>query len=103
MSDHDPATRTGRIVVHLVPGPWAENAPWTQPGSFFRERLHTSPGLSSRALPAVDVPCLLRGLVDGRDDRREGPPRRQRSEGGTPLPSGSHRVRRVPGMGFAVG
>ncbi|KRT69815.1 MAG: hypothetical protein XU15_C0008G0039 [candidate division NC10 bacterium CSP1-5] len=39
MSDHDTATRTGRIVVHLVHGTWAENAPWTQPGSFFRERL----------------------------------------------------------------
>src|SRR3989304_32963 len=39
MSDHDTATRTGRIVVHLVHGTWAESAPWTPPGSFFRERL----------------------------------------------------------------
>ena len=39
MSNHDVATDTGRIVVHLVHGTFAENAPWTQPSSFFRKHL----------------------------------------------------------------
>jgi len=39
MSDAAPENPPGRIVVHLVHGTWAANAPWTQAGSHFRRRL----------------------------------------------------------------
>jgi hypothetical protein len=39
MSDHDTVARTGTIVVHLVHGTGAENAPWTQPDSDFQRLL----------------------------------------------------------------
>lgn len=39
MDNQDLSTSPDQIIVHLVHGTWAENAPWTQPDSFFRKHL----------------------------------------------------------------